>query len=56
MKTSEWNKVKRMLPWCDKCAFKEIRYDERRNGFHRFCNADKGKNLIDVEKCPQNKF
>lgn len=45
-----------MLPWCDKCPFMMILADPSRNGVYRFCTADKVKNLIDVEKCPQNKF
>lgn len=57
MKTQEWHKVKRMLPYCEKCAFMEIGLDKSRNyTTHRFCNAAMGKNLIGVEKCPQNKF
>lgn len=57
MKTDEWKKVKAMLPYCERCPFKEIKLDTKRNyTTHRFCNAAGGKNLIDVAECPQKKF
>lgn len=57
MKADEWKKVKKMLPYCKACAFMEIGLDAKREyTFHRFCNCAGGKNLIDVNACPQRKF
>lgn len=57
MKSDEWKKVKRMLPFCKECAFMEVKLDAKREyTFHRFCNSAGGKNLIEVGACPQKKF